>query len=106
MLNNKNEKTEAINVDVKVGKPEEDPKEEILKQAVKEVAKVDSTKEVSVIVGSLNVRKNANINSEILGIVRSGDILTVSTTRVGEWWKVEQPMAGYVMSEFVADVKR
>lgn len=106
MLNNKNEKPEEIKVDVKTIKPEEDPKEEILKQAVKEVAKVDSTKEVKVIVGSLNVRKNANINSEILGIVRSGDVLTVSTTRVGEWWKVEQPMAGYVMSEFVADVKR
>ena len=106
MLNNKLEKNDEVKVDVEVKKPAEDPKEQILQQAVKDVAKVEQTKEVTVIVASLNVRKNANLKAERAGIVRSGDILTVSTTKVGEWWKVTAPIEGYVMAQYVADVKR
>lgn len=83
----------------------EDPKEDILKKAANEVAKVEAQKKVSVIVHSLNVRKNASENAEILGLVRSGDILEVSKTPAGAWTKVIKPYDGYVKTEFIADVK-
>lgn len=79
----------------------EDPKEEILVEAIQKASKVDSTKKVKVLVHMLNVRSNANSNSEIVGGVRSGDILTVNSNSVGEFYQVVEPVKGYVMKKFV-----
>ena len=84
-------------------KPEkvEDPKEEILAEAIQKTTKVESTKKVKCLVHLLNVRSNANSNADIVGKVRSGDTLTVSTNVVGDFYQVVEPVKGYVMTKFV-----
>ena len=99
-----NEEKKVDKTPAKVEEPTKkvnDPKEEILAEAIKKTAKVESTKDVHVIVHVLNVRSNANTNADIVGSVRSGDILTVNTTPVGEFYQVVEPVKGYVMKKFV-----
>ena len=83
-----------------------DPTEKILEKAIKETAKVENSKDYTVICARLNVRKGPSDRDDILKTVASGTTLTVdlSGTR-GAWSKVTKPVDGYVLSEFIAPVK-
>ena len=88
-------KSDKIPVEVK------DEKESVLEEAINKVSKIEATKEVSVIVHMLNVRDHANTESKIVTTVRSGDKLKVEVNPVGEFYKVVEPVQGYVMRKFV-----
>ena len=91
---------------VKVETKKEDAEEKILEKAIKEVKKVESTKEYEVICTRLNIRKNASESADILGQYESGDKIKVDTNgSVGAFSKVTGPVAGYVMTKFIAPVK-
>ena len=82
-------------------KEPKDEKEEALKDAIQKVSKIEETKTVSVLTHLLNVREHANPNSKIVTTVKSGDELKVEKNGVGEFYKVVEPVNGYVMQKFV-----
>jgi len=85
----------------------EDKKEDILKEAITKVTEIEKEADYTVIVQALNVRKTTSLNADRVGLVHSGDILTVKEdnyTQAG-WKKVVKPFNGYVKSEFIAKKK-
>lgn len=88
-------------VNATISDPKKDEKEEILKEAIKKTIIADSTKNVNVIVMRLNIREHANQNAKIVKTVPSGTTLKVNTTPAGEYYKVVEPVKGYVLTKYV-----
>ena len=96
-------KVEAPKVEKKV---EDDPQEKILKEAIKETAKVENNVDYYVTCARLNLRSGASDTSDILTTIGSGDKIVVDKNRtIGAWSKVVKPKEGYVMTKFIAPVK-
>lgn len=83
-----------------------DPKEDILKKAIAETAKVDNNVDYYVTCARLNVRSGASDTSTIIKIIASGDEIVIDKSKtIGAWSKVVKPLDGYVMTKFIAPVK-
>ena len=78
-----------------------DEQEAVLKDAIKKVSIIEETKSVKVLVHLLNVREHANADSKIVTTVKSGETLKVEKNPIGEFYRVVEPMNGYVMQKFV-----
>lgn len=78
-----------------------DPVEDILEEAIGKVEEVKASKEYTVIVDLLNVRKSPD--GDILRTVKSGEVVKGVEEKDG-WIKLDNG-EGFVMSKFVAPKK-
>ena len=77
---------------------------------VAEVVEPTESPVIYVTTAPLNVRKEANASSQILGVLEVGTVVTVFILDIrgddcymGEWLAIDKPIAGYVCSLYIEE---
>ena len=90
-----------------LSKSEEAPAEEVTdkveEEVVEEAAKVEEpkVKKTGVVTGGLNLNVRKAPGAEIIKAIPTGTKVTIEDDSDAEWYKISEPVAGFVMKKFI-----